>query len=82
MPLDDEYGPQIKSSNADLCNVRLQHIDSPALTDSYNDQSGGRAAGSCTAALFLKAFVEGVESADTVRWAHLDIAGTMEVSGN
>ena len=23
MPLDEEYGPQIYSSNADLCNVRL-----------------------------------------------------------
>ncbi|KAI0305497.1 hypothetical protein B0F90DRAFT_1808746 [Multifurca ochricompacta] len=33
------YGPQIHSSNADLCNT------------------GGRPAGSCTAALFLKAFM-------------------------
>ena len=24
MPLDEEYGPQIYSSNADLCNVRPQ----------------------------------------------------------
>jgi len=23
MPLDEEYGPQIYSSNADLCNVRI-----------------------------------------------------------
>lgn len=49
-------------------------------------QIGGRAAGSCTAALFLKSFVNGVEpseagegDAPSVRWAHLDIAGTMEV---
>ncbi|OSX68126.1 hypothetical protein POSPLADRAFT_1052257 [Postia placenta MAD-698-R-SB12] len=67
MPLDDEYGPQIHSSNADLCNI------------------GGRAAGSCTAALFLKAFVDGVDPAEdgataAVRWAHLDIAGTMETT--
>ena len=34
--------------------------------------------------MFLKHFVEGVEGKDgnqpTVRWAHLDIAGTMESS--
>lgn len=64
MPLDEDYGPQIYSSNADLCNT------------------GGKPAGSCTAALFLKAFVDGIEAKDgqepSVRWAHLDIAGTME----
>jgi aminopeptidase len=66
MPLDDEYGPQIHSSNADLQNT------------------GGRSAGSCTAALFLKAFVEGIEAEGgnepLLRWAHIDIAGTMEAS--
>jgi leucyl aminopeptidase len=50
------------------------------LFDEYKDQiksdiadllnTGGRAAGSITAALFLKAFV------DDVPWVHLDIAGT------
>ncbi|CUA75822.1 hypothetical protein RSOLAG22IIIB_12017 [Rhizoctonia solani] len=65
MPLDEAYGPQIYSSNADLCNT------------------GGKSAGSCTAALFLKAFVKGIPSEDgegegTVRWAHVDMAGTME----
>ena len=50
------------------------------LFDDYKEQiqsdiadllnSGGRAAGSITAALFLKAFV------DDVPWVHLDIAGT------
>ncbi|KAH9948312.1 cytosol aminopeptidase family, catalytic domain-containing protein [Amylocystis lapponica] len=65
LPLDEDYGPQIYSSNADLCNI------------------GGRSAGSCTAALFLKAFVHGVEPANdgeecAVRWAHLDIGGTVE----
>lgn len=44
---------------------------------------GGKTGGSCTAALFLKAFVNGIEHKDgaepPVRWAHLDIAGTMEV---
>ncbi|KAG2100040.1 hypothetical protein BD769DRAFT_1394033 [Suillus cothurnatus] len=64
MPLDEDYDPQIYSSNADLCNI------------------GGKPGGSCTAALFLKAFVDGIESKDgqepSVRWAHIDIAGTME----
>jgi len=65
LPLDDEYGPQIHSSNADLCNT------------------GGRLGGSCTAALFLKAFVDGIEpeagkNDAPLRWAHVDIAGTME----
>ncbi|KIM82242.1 hypothetical protein PILCRDRAFT_8066 [Piloderma croceum F 1598] len=66
MPLDEEYGPQIYSSNADLQNT------------------GGRPAGSCTAALFLKAFVEGIEAEDgqeaRLRWAHIDMAGTMEAT--
>ncbi|KAK0500947.1 hypothetical protein EDD18DRAFT_1146702 [Armillaria luteobubalina] len=63
MPLDDDYGPQIYSSNADLCNT------------------GGRPAGACTAALFLKAFVEGIDGDEpSLKWAHIDIAGTMEVS--
>ncbi|CAL1697393.1 unnamed protein product [Somion occarium] len=67
MPLSEDFGPQIYSSNADLCNT------------------GGRPGGSCTAALFLKSFVEGVEPAEEgeepkVRWAHVDIAGTMEAT--
>jgi len=67
MPLDDGFASQINSSNADLCNT------------------GGRSGGSCTAALFLKSFVAGLEKskqsgAGSVRWAHIDIAGTMEAS--
>ncbi|KAI0816824.1 cytosol aminopeptidase family, catalytic domain-containing protein [Trametes gibbosa] len=67
MPLDEEYGPQIYNSNADLINT------------------GGKRAGCCTAALFLKSFVNGVEPADgaeepAIRWAHVDIAGSMEAS--
>ncbi|PPQ93423.1 hypothetical protein CVT25_004495 [Psilocybe cyanescens] len=66
MPLDDEYGPQIHSSNADLQNT------------------GGKDAGSCTAALFLKPFAEGIEAKDgeepAMKWAHLDIAGSMEAT--
>ncbi|KAJ6601093.1 leucine aminopeptidase [Mycena vulgaris] len=65
MPLDDDYGAQIYSSNADLQNT------------------GGKPAGSCTAALFLKAFVHGLEPEDgkePLAWAHIDIAGTMEAT--
>jgi aminopeptidase len=47
-------------------------------------QSGGRPAGSITAALFIKAFAEGCESKDgkpaTLKWAHIDMAGAKEVS--
>ncbi|KIK94396.1 hypothetical protein PAXRUDRAFT_828052 [Paxillus rubicundulus Ve08.2h10] len=64
LPLDEDYGPQIYSSNADLCNT------------------GGKPGGACTAALFLKAFVNGIQPKEgeqaAVRWAHVDIAGTME----
>ncbi|KAF9449971.1 leucine aminopeptidase [Macrolepiota fuliginosa MF-IS2] len=46
--------------------------------------TGGRPAGSITAALFLKAFAEGCEPKDdqpaTLRWAHIDIAGAMEAT--
>lgn len=47
-------------------------------------KTGGRLAGSCTAALFLKAFVDGIEpkggeDQPGVQWAHLDIAGAMDV---
>ncbi|RXW19728.1 hypothetical protein EST38_g6122 [Candolleomyces aberdarensis] len=66
MPLDDEFGPQIHSSNADLQNT------------------GGRPAGSITAALFLKPHVNGLEGKDgeesSIKWAHIDIAGTMEAT--
>lgn len=65
MPLSEDYAPQISGSNADLCNV------------------GGRPAGACTAALFLKSFVpdlEGEDGEEKVRWAHIDMAGTMEAT--
>ncbi len=70
MPLDDEYMHSIDHTNADLANQ-------------------GRPAGSATAAIFLKQFVEGLEDRSklkegsqegrpTVRYAHIDIAGTSE----
>ncbi|TFK66182.1 leucine aminopeptidase [Pluteus cervinus] len=44
--------------------------------------TGGRPAGSITAALFLKPFADGIESVDgkdpVMNWAHIDIAGAME----
>jgi cytosol aminopeptidase len=48
-------------------------------------QTGGRQAGSCTAALFLKPFVDGIEPGAgeddaPLRWAHIDIAGAMQVN--
>ncbi|KLO16601.1 leucine aminopeptidase [Schizopora paradoxa] len=68
MPLDEEFGPHIYSSIADLCN------------------NGGPKGTCCTAALFLKAFVEGIQTKDengrpktpSVRWAHLDACSVME----
>ncbi|KAL5489713.1 hypothetical protein ACEPAI_4545 [Sanghuangporus weigelae] len=70
MPLDSAYGPQINGSNADLCNT------------------GGKPGGCCTAALFLRSFVDGIgneedgESEARLRWAHIDIAGSMEAVRN
>jgi hypothetical protein len=58
-----------------LCPFFVSCITKIPLT--FNpEQTGGRPAGSCTAALFLKAFVP----EELVRWAHIDIAGTMEAS--
>ncbi|WFD35047.1 hypothetical protein MCUN1_001895 [Malassezia cuniculi] len=69
MPLTDSYLAQISKTNADLVNT------------------GGRPGGSCTAAIFLKQFVHGLEdraagAAPTVRYAHIDIAGSMEAAVN
>ncbi|GAA5850143.1 hypothetical protein JCM9279_003541 [Rhodotorula babjevae] len=52
--------------------------------------TGGRLAGSCTAAIFLKRFVDGliVDGSDNenqdglIRWAHLDIAGVMDLAAS
>jgi aminopeptidase len=66
MPLDEDgFGPQVyELSNSDLCN--------------YCGPPGG----SCTAALFLKNFVDNLEEGEGegVKWAHADIAGTMEAT--
>lgn len=68
------------------CTTDLSHITSSM--DLCN--TGGRLAGSCTAAIFLKRFVDGliVDGLDNeqqdglVRWAHIDIAGTMDLAGS
>jgi aminopeptidase len=59
MPLYQQYTKQIEARTADISNVGAR----------------GRGAGACTAAAFLKEFVE------VKRWAHLDIAGVMESHG-
>jgi len=62
------------------------------LDDNYNIQihgsnadlqnTGGKAAGSATAAMFLKPFAHGIEAdggqEPALKWAHIDIAGSME----
>ncbi|KZT62410.1 hypothetical protein CALCODRAFT_489750 [Calocera cornea HHB12733] len=58
----------------------------PQISQSNADlqNTGGRPAGACTAAMFLKAFVDGVEAEEgsepRTRWAHVDIAGVMEAT--
>ena len=43
MPLEDEYGPQIHSSNADLQNVRPKKLLQMPLADTHVDWwKGGR----------------------------------------
>ena len=85
MPLEEDYGPQIHSSNADLCNVSPTSAsqDDLVFNKNWTIQTGGKPAGSCTAALFLKAFVEGIDADEgeeaPMKWAHIDIAGTMDV---
>jgi len=82
MPLDDDYLVQIHGSNADLQNVCNVFDVSHLVLN--RDQTGGRPAGSITAAMFLKAFAEGAEPKDespaTLNWAHIDIAGIMEAT--
>lgn len=49
--------------------------------------TGGKLAGSCTAAIFLKRFVDGLvvdgndnEDESNIKWAHCDIAGVMDLA--
>jgi aminopeptidase len=59
MPLYEQYSKQMESKVADLNNAGCN----------------GRSAGSCTAAAFLKSFVE------VNQWTHIDIAGVMDNQG-
>ena len=75
MPLTEEYAWHITGTNADLCNI---------------NSAGSGLAGSSTAALFLKRFVDGLivdgeepeDKGGLTRWAHLDIAGVMDGWGS
>ncbi|WP_025755164.1 M17 family metallopeptidase [Mycoplasmopsis cricetuli] len=60
LPLDEAFAKEIRNSEvADLKNTDLS----------------GAGAGSCSAAMFLKEFTEGVE------YIHLDVAGTADLAG-
>ena len=65
LPLSSDYAPQIAGSRSNA--------------DLCN--TGGRPAGACTAALFLRSFVPGAQEDEiegeepAVRWAHVDMAG-------
>ena len=61
MPLFHQYRKQLKSPVADISNIGQKD----------------RSAGACTAASFLKEFV----NTDKCKWAHMDIAGVMETQG-
>ncbi|KAG0166800.1 bleomycin hydrolase [Apophysomyces sp. BC1034] len=69
MPLHDGYLKEMKDS----------------LVADLNNLGKGRSGGSCSAAMFLKEFVAGLEgednanpTKDSVAWAHIDIAGVMD----
>ncbi|KAF7721337.1 hypothetical protein EC973_004855 [Apophysomyces ossiformis] len=69
MPLHEGYLKEMKES----------------LVADLNNLGKGRSGGSCSAAMFLKEFVAGIEteedketSEDAVAWAHIDIAGVMD----
>ena len=74
---------QISKTSASLFFSMLMSITILISSVKFEIQIGGDDAGSCTAALFLKPFAEGIESKDggdpTLKWAHIDIAGTKEV---
>ena len=59
MPLFYQYKEQLKSQVADICHTAQKE----------------RSAGACTAASFLKEFI------NVDKWAHLDIAGVMQAQG-
>ncbi|WP_435130290.1 M17 family metallopeptidase [Mycoplasma sp. 6243] len=60
MPLDEAFAKEIKNS---------------VVADLKNTDLSGAGGGSCSAAMFLKEFTEGIE------YIHLDVAGTAEQGG-
>ncbi|KAI8878054.1 hypothetical protein K501DRAFT_229195 [Backusella circina FSU 941] len=77
MPLDDGYLKEMKESH---------------VAD-LNNLGKGRSGGACSAAAFLKEFVDGLDAVPAVgdsvinndqpvAWAHIDIAGVMDSDGN
>jgi leucyl aminopeptidase len=78
---DDALAAQLQQAGdaaLDPCwRMPLDEVYDEALKSNFADMGnvGGRAGGSITAAMFLKRFV------GTMRWAHLDIAGTAWKSG-
>jgi aminopeptidase len=77
MPLDDGYLKEMKES----------------LVADLNNLGKGRSGGACSAAAFLKEFVDGldavpavgdsvIDNKQPVAWAHIDIAGVMDCDGN
>lgn len=87
MPLHEGYLSQINKYDADLANTggRAAGVSSDGsvhLSSIMADPFLRRPVQSCTAAIFLKRFVEGVEDENVIRWAHLDIAGVMDLASS
>lgn len=64
VPLDEDYGPQIYSSNADLCNT--------------GGSEGGACTAALFLKAFAPGIEGEGDAPPALRWAHIDIAGVME----
>ena len=89
----DSLWHQLKTASEaehDLCwRMPLTDMYLPQISKLNADlvNTGGRPAGACTAAIFLKQFVRGLEDRtkgeeQCVQYAHIDIAGSMEAASN
>lgn len=89
----DSLWHQLKTASEaehDLCwRMPLTDMYLPQISKLNADlvNTGGRPAGACTAAIFLKQFVHGLEDRtkgeeQCVQYAHIDIAGSMEAASN
>lgn len=89
---DALYSELEAASAAENCRIWKMPLDegyTKQISGSGMDliNTGGRLAGSCTAAIFLKRFVDGLivdgndnEDENNIRWAHCDIAGVMDLA--